>query len=109
MDWWYRNVVHNSYHLQGWRKEKIYPDFILARSRQGPREWFLLETKGEHLGGSMDTNYKREVAKRLGEIYEAHKDLEPVGELQLIEDGQTFRCDIVMQDSWEREVSAILG
>lgn len=28
--WWYRNLSRIDYYLQGWKKNKIYPDFILS-------------------------------------------------------------------------------
>lgn len=29
LKWWHRNVAKaGQYHLQGWRKQKVYPDFI---------------------------------------------------------------------------------
>lgn len=28
--WWYRNMSKQDYHIQGWKKNKIYPDFIAS-------------------------------------------------------------------------------
>src|SRR5690606_23909971 len=28
--WWYRNMSRQDYHIQGWKRNKIYPDFIAA-------------------------------------------------------------------------------
>ncbi|MFN3585393.1 DEAD/DEAH box helicase [Phenylobacterium sp.] len=35
LTWWHRNVARTQYGLQGWRKAKIYPDFIFAVRRDG--------------------------------------------------------------------------
>lgn len=29
--WWHRNVARTQYGLQGWRRHKVYPDFVFAR------------------------------------------------------------------------------
>lgn len=52
---WYRNMARGDYAIQGWHKQKIYPDFILT----GNSKIFVVETKGIHLKGSEDTNYKQ--------------------------------------------------
>jgi type III restriction enzyme len=31
--WWHRNVARTQYAVQGWRREKVYPDFIFAVQR----------------------------------------------------------------------------
>ncbi|HTO27930.1 MAG TPA: type III restriction endonuclease subunit R, partial [Devosia sp.] len=33
--WWHRNVARTQYGIQGWKKAKIYPDFIFAVQRDG--------------------------------------------------------------------------
>ncbi|HEV2472527.1 MAG TPA: hypothetical protein VGS41_07680, partial [Chthonomonadales bacterium] len=65
--WWYRNVVRG-YGLQGWRKNRIYPDFIIAEQRiDGRDRWLVLETKGDQLAGNLDTAYKAALMSRLTE------------------------------------------
>ena len=32
--WWYRNIAKKDYYVQGWRKNKIYPDFIFGEKDQ---------------------------------------------------------------------------
>jgi type III restriction enzyme len=34
LSWWHRNVARSQYAVQGWRKAKIYPDFIFAVGRK---------------------------------------------------------------------------
>jgi len=61
---WYRNIPKQDYSVQGWRKHRIYPDFIFTAtgdSGNGFDRVFVIETKGLHLKGSEDTKYKRSV------------------------------------------------
>ena len=62
LDWWHRNVARSQFALQGWRKEKIYPDIIFAvRQNETDRKLVALEMKGQHLAGNPDTIYKQAV------------------------------------------------
>ena len=63
--WWYRNLVGaQCFSIQGYKRNKIYPDFVV---QQGHNEKpvatvVVVESKGKHLKGNEDTNYKRKVA-----------------------------------------------
>ncbi|MCX6143560.1 MAG: DEAD/DEAH box helicase family protein [Ignavibacteriales bacterium] len=66
--WWFRNNVSRGYYaIQGWRKEKIHPDFVAAkRKTDGSLELvYVLESKGEHLLGNDDTEYKNSVLTQM--------------------------------------------
>lgn len=86
--WWYRNRVgEENFTVQGYRRERIYPDFVIQRQIQGvPRHYVMvLESKGAHLQGNLDTAYKRKVAsyfnqagrcvtwQKLGEEFKDHQ------------------------------------
>ena len=60
LHWWYRNVAQaGNYWIQGWRKNRVYPDFIFARERSGETDRILVwEMKGDQLESNLDTNYK---------------------------------------------------
>jgi len=60
---WYRNRVRQDYYVQGWRKERIYPDFIFTgtEDKKAFDKVFVVETKGTHLLGNEDTKYKEQV------------------------------------------------
>jgi type III restriction enzyme len=61
---WYRNIPKQDYSVQAWRKHRIYPDFIFSTTGNGGNGFdrvFVVETKGLHLKGSEDTEYKRSV------------------------------------------------
>ena len=57
--WWHRN--QREYYVLGWRRERIYPDFVAF----GDISLNIFETKGEHLRGNPDTEYKTEVFRLL--------------------------------------------
>jgi len=62
--WWFRNKASkNWYAIQGWKEYKIRPDFVAAK-KKGKDEFeilYILESKGEHLAGNADTQYKKAV------------------------------------------------
>ncbi len=62
--WWFRNKASkNWYAIQGWKEYKIRPDFVAAK-KKGKDEFellYIIESKGEHLSGNPDTQYKKSV------------------------------------------------
>jgi len=62
--WWYRNLIgENHFAVQGFRMRRIRPDFVVQGERHKPMHHvFVIESKGEHLEGNKDTEYKRKVA-----------------------------------------------
>lgn len=62
--WWFRNKAgKNWYSIQGWKEYKIRPDFVAAK-KKGKDEFellYIIESKGEHLSGNSDTQYKNAV------------------------------------------------
>ena len=74
--WWHRVAVRQQgeYHLRGWRRERIYPDFIaMAGETAGLPHLMVFETKGEHLRNNLDTEYKRKVLETLEFTFNAGK------------------------------------
>ncbi|HLO98303.1 MAG TPA: hypothetical protein VK171_06885, partial [Fimbriimonas sp.] len=105
--WWYRNVVKGQgYGLQGWKRNRIYPDFIVAKgTEEGIDAWVILETKGDHLDGS-DTQYKAAVGAKLASAYRSNETAE-VGQLRLFKaSGREYKFAIVAEGQWERDVAA---
>lgn len=109
VQWWHRNVAKAQYGLQGWRRHKVYPDFVIAVSPAGDKPRILvLETKGAHLSGNTDSNYKKSLLGRLTEAYRDRR-LERVGELCLIgRDSQEIRCEMLLDNNWKGEVSRLM-
>ena len=63
--WWYRNLIGPQYFsIQGYRRGKIYPDFVVQQghNKKPVASVVVVESKGKHLKGNEDTNYKRKVA-----------------------------------------------
>ena len=68
LQWWHRIAVRQrgEYYVQGWKQGRIYPDFVaMAREIEGVTRVLIFETKGEHLGGNLDTEYKKKVLETL--------------------------------------------
>ncbi len=66
--WWHRVAVQQSgeYYLRGWKQERIWPDFVaMAGETAGKPHVLVFETKGEHLRGNPDTDYKERVLETL--------------------------------------------
>jgi type III restriction enzyme len=59
--WWFRNPEVSGFYIQGWQKNKFYPDFI-AKTKSG--KYILLEYKGEHIATSEDSDYKKAVGEQ---------------------------------------------
>ena len=71
IQWWHRVAVRqqNEYYLRGWKPQRVWPDFVaLHDAHAGGSTLLIFETKGQHLAGSADTDYKR----RLLEALERH-------------------------------------
>ena len=72
LQWWHRVAVRQreEYYVQGWKQGRIYPDFVaMTREFEGVTRVLIFETKGEHLGGNLDTEYKRKVLKTLEDTF----------------------------------------
>ena len=106
--WWHRNVARTQYGIQGWRKQKIYPDFIFAVREDGAASWIVvLETKGDHLD-NLDTAYKRAVLEFLSNTF-AWDDSIPAGQLELVaDDGQTVECALILMSEWKVKLPHLL-
>lgn len=71
--WWYRNIVGSSnFSIQGYKRNRIYPDFVVQRQKRQEEMPFatvlVVESKGKHLRETLDSRYKREVAKVFEDI-----------------------------------------
>ena len=72
LQWWHRIAARQQgeYYLRGWRRERIWPDFVaMAGSTYGQPSVLVFETKGEHLAGNADTEYKRKVFALLEQTF----------------------------------------
>ena len=99
--WWHRNVARRQYSLQGWRKERIFPDFIFSAKKNGEgtkaQKMVVLEMKGDHLDNP-DTKYKRDVMRLMTEAFSL-ETARNVGKAEFsLEDGTTVECDLVLMN-----------
>ena len=68
LQWWHRVAVRQrgDYYLRGWKQDRIWPDFVaMGGETEGTPHVLVFETKGEHLQGNHDTDYKRHVLDTL--------------------------------------------
>ena len=112
---WYRNRARKDYYVQGWKRGRIYADFIFtlrpeeadAADRGHPDEYhqvFVVETKGIHMKQSADTDYKRSVF----DICTEHASKKDWAELAPAMRGKVMRFEIVDEDEWEQRLNAML-
>lgn len=106
MLWWYRNLSRQDYYVQGWKKNRVYPDFIFAdreyKKQDDYGKVYVIETKGLHLKNE-DTDYKKDVfafCNRLGQ----QKDWR---ELNLEFKDKRIEFRVVFEDEWKRRINEI--
>lgn len=108
--WWYRNEVGpQHFAIQGYRRPKIYPDFVVQKgTRKQPDPTVLVvESKGAHLAGNPDTEYKRDVAKSFTTIGKAVS----WQKLGAGFENSTFRFQVIdtgMGESWKDGLRELL-
>jgi type III restriction enzyme len=99
--WWHRIAVgRGSYGLQGWQKNKVYPDLLACvhGMKGGKFRFSVLETKGDHLKNNDDTEYKR----KLFDLLTLNAKVgETVGELQLEVENAPIRFRMLMEEDWK--------
>lgn len=102
VQWWHRNVAKTQYGLQGWKRHKVYPDFVFGLiQREGVSKAVIMETKGLHLAQSDDSNYKRAVLARLSQAFKDER-WQQVGQLELKgASQQELVCDLLLDQSWQ--------
>ena len=104
--WWHRNVARGAnYWVQGWKKARVYPDFIFAHERSSKKDRILIwEMKGPQLEGNLDTNYKTKLLKTVSEHFRAEHGVK-AGTLELVAaGGEAVLCELVLLGNWKTEV-----
>ena len=102
ISWWHKIAAKQQYHLQGWRRQRVYPDFVACR--RGDGKLLVLETKGVHLKGNEDTGYKKRLLETLEAAYNKALDR---GEMRVCEPPAVFR--MMFEDRWQEQVSALVA
>lgn len=104
--WWYRNMSKQDYHIQAWKRNKIYPDFIVSDLPQTEGDSFgdvyVIETKGLHLKNE-DTKYKQDVFELCNQLgaKKAWKELD----LDFPE--KKFEFQVIFDDEWKSRINKI--
>ncbi|MFZ5726355.1 MAG: DEAD/DEAH box helicase [Pseudomonadota bacterium] len=100
--WWWRLASRGAWGVQGWRRHKVYPDFLLRLDGEG-RRLMLLETKGQQLD-NLDTAFKRDLMQLLEGAYTKPAP----GSVDLIDDAaDSIRFRMLMQDGdWRNKLWA---
>lgn len=103
--WWHRIAVNQrSYGLQGWQRHRVYPDLLACVHglEDGKFRFSVLETKGDHLKGNEDTEYKR----NLFELFTRYADVTAsIGQLELESEGEPVRFRMVMEGGWRESLA----
>jgi len=104
--WWYRNMSRQDYHIQGWKRNRIFPDFIAANKKKDEDEYdkvYVLETKGIHLKDNADTTYKKDVFALCNDLgtKKAWKDL-----LNEFPD-HNFEFQVINGDEWQNKINQL--
>ena len=105
IQWWHRIAARQGYFLQGWRRDRVYPDFIacVQGNKKGQQRLLILETKGQHLEGNSDTTYKKELIKTLESAY---KNATEYGTMEAAgPNDKTMSFRMLLEDTWRETVN----
>ncbi|MDE0471089.1 MAG: restriction endonuclease subunit R, partial [Ekhidna sp.] len=103
--WWYRNISRQNYHIQGWRQNKIYPDFVAANKKNDQDDCgtvYVLETKGIHLKNE-DTQYKKDIFALCNELGTKKAWKELFDEFP----DRDFKFQVVFEDEWQNKLNKL--
>ncbi len=104
--WWHKVAARQQYFIQGWRRHRVYPDFVVCKN--GDKGYLVLETKGAHLAGNEDTEYKKELLKTLEAAYRNALD-RGVMEVNRGASGQPdMTLRMLFENTWKRELGEAL-
>jgi type III restriction enzyme len=105
---WYRNRSRRDYAIQGWKRHRIYADFIFAsKAEDSPEEFdrvFVVETKGLHLGKFADTDYKRSVFGLCNE----HARKKTWSEFVPAMNSTIMQFEVVDEPEWQKRLTGLL-
>lgn len=104
---WYRNISRKDYRIQGWQPGRVHPDFITANETDDAAydTLYILETKGNHLSGNDDTEYKRALLE-LCSTEAVKADWKKLG---LLDSNQQFVFELVDEDGWQSQLSSLIS
>ena len=108
---WYRNRERKDYFVQGWRRQRIFADFVVTLRADEPdpedayHQVFVLETKGLHLREAADTAYKRSVFDLCSEHARKTDWAKFVPAMR----GRVLRYEIVDEEEWQQRLNTLIA
>lgn len=105
--WWYRNMSKQDYRIQGWKPNRIYPDFLAADRADDETydKLYVLESKGDHLAGNEDTEYKRTILDLCNELaVETNWN-----KLDIDQGNPSFHFEMLDEKSWKSQLNSLLA
>lgn len=105
---WFRNVPKRDYAVQGWRRGKVYADFIFTdidEAGNGFNRVFVVETKGIHLKGNPDTDYKRALFDTCNKLAKETT----LAQLGMKIHAKEVSFAVIHGDEWERHFNALFS
>ena len=97
-------MSRQDYHIQGWKRNKIYPDFVTTKLKDDDStdygSVFVLETKGLHLKNE-DTKYKQNVFALCNKLATKKAWKELFDEFP----NHDFEFQVVFEDEWENKIN----
>ena len=109
IQWWHRVAAKRGYFLQGWRRERVYPDFVacVQQHKNGPQRIHVLETKGLQLKGNPDTEYKQKLLKTLETAY---RNASVHGTMDALHpSNKTMSFQMLFENSWKAELNEAMA
>ncbi|MCG9129833.1 DEAD/DEAH box helicase family protein [Candidatus Poribacteria bacterium] len=105
IQWWHRIAARQGYFLQGWHRDRVYPDFIacVQGNKKGQQRLLIFETKGQHLEGNSDTTYKQELIKTLESAYKNATEYGTMEATGPNDKPMSFR--MLLEDTWRETVN----
>ena len=105
---WYRNIVKQDYYIQGWKKGKIYPDFICTKvsntEYNGFSSVYVLETKGLYLDNT-DTAYKKNVFELCNDL--ANK--KSWGQIAMEFEDNRIEFKLIYDNEWKSKINEMFS
>ena len=109
IQWWHRVAAKQGYFLQGWRRERVYPDAVacVQQHKNGPQRILILETKGMQLKGNPDTEYKQKLLKTLETAY---RNATVHGKMDVVYDtNKTMSFKMLFENSWKTKLNEAMA
>ncbi len=108
--WWARNKTQKGwYAIQGWQRNKIRPDFVIARKNDKDELEFVyvIESKGEQLVGSADSQYKDAVLNRMTAMKGSVEQVKV--RATTVKFNNQFEFELIPQGEEERRIRTKIG